>query len=124
MTAHVAALEFLLHNGYCGINNRAREDDIVNHLNSLGMQFNRESFQQQVLTELKDAVTLATLVYPGPYGGGFIPCDESELHQVTTQVFDRVVSELTHLEGAATGSNDEPIIRIFKRIAEAFRDWL
>lgn len=124
MTAHSATLNFLLQNGHCGYNNATTEDDIVNHLNGLGMNFDRESFQQQVLTGLKDAGTLATKVYPGPHGGVFIPCNDAELHQVTEQVFDRVTSELTHLRGSATGSGDERIIRIFERIAEAFKDLL
>jgi len=96
----VETLRFLL-NGHCGIRNKVRIDQVVDHLVARGIPTTREAFQQGALGELKRRGIVATLVYPGASGGLFIPCDDSEIRQVSEQVFDRVIGELTNLRGMA-----------------------
>ncbi len=84
-------------NGACGINNRVPIEDILTYLRSLNFNVTREEFQQGTLIQLKQKGIVATLIYPGPQGGVFIPCSENEIIQVANQVIDRVISELEHL---------------------------
>lgn len=39
------------------------------------------------------------MVYPGPQGGVFIPCDENEIRVVANQVLSRIDSEVENLAG-------------------------
>ena len=114
-------VRFLLQNGHCGINNRTGIDAILSHLRSQGINLNRGEFQNTVLTELKRAGIVATLVYPGPQGGVFIPCDASEIRKVATQVLDRVVQELRNLEGTATQTQIEHIVSILRELVELLK---
>lgn len=116
----VATLQFLLSRGHCGIHRTARIGEILVYLDSSGLHYDREEFQQQVLTDLKRQGLVASLVYPGRRGGIFIPCDNQEVHEVTVQVSRRVLSELRNAEGSAMGSPDETGIRDLRRRAEAF----
>jgi hypothetical protein len=116
----VATLNFLLGNGYCGKNHRTSIDAIIT---ALHLPLDREQFQQQILNELKTEGALATYVYPPGGGGGvFIPCNAGEIHEVTSQMFDRILSELRNLEGSTTGSDDHAKVEIFRKIAEAFKE--
>ena len=117
----IETIRFLLQNGHCGINNRIGIDTILTHLSSQGINLNREEFQNIVLTELKRAGIVATLVYPGPQGGVFIPCDASEIRKVATQVLDRVVQELRNLEGTATQTQIEHIVSILRELVELLK---
>jgi|GEM_PF-1362079 len=108
---HIAVVRFLL-NGHCGINNRTSIRNILNHLNNPNL--NRESFQQRILVELKRAGVVATLVYPGPRGGVFIPCNENEVKQVVRQVLDRVNQEIQNLLGILLGTQMETLIGDFQ----------
>ena len=121
---HVITLSFLLKNGNCGIKNRVTIEDILHHLGQEGFTLNREEFQNQVLTQLKREGTLATLVYPGRQGGVFIPYGDDDLQHVTAQIMERLVQELTNLEGSAASSKNEPAIRLLRKIVEVFKDSL
>lgn len=110
--AHVATIEFLLQNGHCGINNRIGIGAILQYLHQRSFAYSREGFQNNVLTELKRLGIVATLVYPGPQGGVFIPCDQTEIREVSRQLLSRVVQELTNLEGTANNT------RIYRRIQQ------
>jgi DNA-binding IscR family transcriptional regulator len=81
----------------------------------------REEFQTQVLTELKRLGIVATLVYPGPQGGVFIPCDQDEVRQVAEQVIDRVIQELTNLEGITNQTQVHDIITQLREVSELAR---
>jgi len=118
----IETIRFLLQNGHCGINNRTGIDAILSHLRGQGINLNREEFQNTVLTELKRAGIVATLVYPGPRGGVFIPCDASEIREVATQVLDRVVQELRNLEGTATQTQIEHIVSILRELIELLKE--
>ncbi len=117
----IETVRFLLQNGHCGIRNRTSIENILNHLRSRGINLNREEFQNTVLTELKRTGIVATLVYPGPQGGVFIPCDASEIRKVATQVLDRIVQELRNLEGTATQTQIEHIVSILKELVELLK---
>jgi len=109
----VAALEFLLARGHCGIQNRTMIADVQEHLAQNGHRITREQFQHQVLTVLKREGALATLVHPGPQGGLFIPCNEGEMRQVASQVVQRVARELHNLEAACRNTAfHEPIVEL------------
>jgi hypothetical protein len=92
-------VNFLLQNNHCGINNRIAMNNILQYLNSQGINISREEFQQTILGELKRNGVVATLVYPGPQGGVFIPCNEDEIKVVAEQILSRVDSEVRNLEG-------------------------
>ncbi|ACV24715.1 hypothetical protein [Methanocaldococcus fervens] len=72
-------------------------------MNGIYYNKSREDFQHEVLIPLKKEGIITTLVYPGPQGGIFIPCDENEIKEVARQVFERIEAELENLEGSATG---------------------
>ena len=92
-------VNFLLQNNCCGIDNRVSIGEILQHLNSNGINISREEFQQTILGELKREGIVATLVYPGPQGGVFIPCSEDEIKEVAGQVLSRIESEVKNLSG-------------------------
>lgn len=92
-------VNFLLQNNHCGINNRVAINDILQYLSSQGIKISREEFQQTILGKLKRKGIVATLVYPGPKGGVFIPCNEDEIKKVVNQILSRVDSEVINLEG-------------------------
>lgn len=115
--AHVATVEFLLQNGCCGVNYRIGIAAILNHLSTLGMPHTREGFQNSVLTDLKRVGIVVTLVYPGPQGGVLIPCTESEVRQVASQLITRVVQEVSNLQGATRYTSFNNIICALRRAA-------
>ena len=117
----IETIRFLLQNGHCGINNRTSIENILNHLSNQAINLNREVFQNTVLTELKRAGIVATLVYPGPQGGVFIPCDASEIKEVATQVLDRIIQELRNLEGTATQTQIEHIVSVLRELVELLK---
>ncbi|TET39866.1 MAG: hypothetical protein E3J65_02860 [Dehalococcoidia bacterium] len=86
---------------------------ILQYLNSIGITLSREGFQQTVLDELKRNGIVATLVYPGPLGGVFIPCNEDEVKTVVNQILDRVNSEIENLEGVAEQTSFQISFRTF-----------
>jgi len=92
-------VNFLLQNNYCGIDNRVAMNDILRYLSSQGINISREEFQQTILGKLKRDGVVATLVYPGPQGGVFIPCNEDEIKKVANQILSRVDSEVKNLLG-------------------------
>lgn len=113
--AHIETLQLLLRN-HRGINNTISENEIVEHLRDRGIQIdnreiNRENFQQRVLVELKREGIVGTLIYPGPRGGVFIPCNEEEVRQVARQVLTRIRQEVTNLSGLVRETNLEQEIR-------------
>ncbi|HIP90148.1 MAG TPA: hypothetical protein EYH22_01195 [Candidatus Nanopusillus sp.] len=125
----VETVKFLLQNGHCGINNRTSIDNILKHLknkNILTQNKNNKSiraeFQNKVLTELKRKGIVATLIYPGPQGGVFIPCNEDEIRKVAMHVLDRNIQELRNLEGTATQTEIESTISILRKIVELFKE--
>lgn len=119
--AHVTAVEFLLQNGHCGINNRTSIYSILQHLRQQNIYMSREEFQNQVLVELKREGVVATLVYPGPQGGVFIPCDQNDVRIVATQSIGRVVQELTNLEGIARQTQLRDMITSLRNRSESVR---
>lgn len=119
--ARVITVEFLLQNGYCGINNRTGIDSILQHLGQQNIYMSREEFQNQVLVELKRAGVVATLVYPGPQGGVFIPCDQNDVRIVANQLIGRVVQELTNLEGIIRQTRLRNMITSLRRRGELVR---
>lgn len=119
--AHVVTIEFLLQNGHCGIDHRTTIESILQYLNQQNIWMSREEFQNQVLTDLKRQGIVATLVYPGPQGGVFIPCDENEVVQVAGQVIDRVTQELTNLEGITNQTRIHDTITLLREIGEVVR---
>lgn len=119
--SHVVTIEFLLQNGHCGINCRTTIESILQYLNQQNIRISREDFQNQVLTDLKRQGIVATLVYPGPQGGVFIPCDENEVVQVAGQVIDRVTQELTNLEGITNQTRVHDTITMLREMSEVVR---
>ncbi len=117
-SAQIETVRFLLLNGHCGMSNRTSIEKVLGHLRNQGINLTREEFQNTVLTELKRVGIVAVLVYPGPQGGVFIPCDVSEIRDVATQVLDRIVQELRNLEGTATQTQIEQIITILRQLVE------
>lgn len=93
-------IDFLVRN-HCGINNRTDIESILNYLRSCRIVLSREAFQQTVLGELKRQGIVATLVYPGPQGGVFIPCTEDEVRTAANQILNRINSEVENFEGVA-----------------------
>jgi hypothetical protein len=120
-TARVATVEFLLQNGYCGINNRTGINDITRHLATQGFFYNRSAFQNNVLTELKRLGIVVTLVYPGGRGGVFIPSRRAEIIEVARQLVGRVVQELTNIEEATRNTPVHRHITQLRRAAEQTR---
>ena len=119
--AHVITVEFLLQNGHCGINNRTSIYSILQHLRQQNIYMSREEFQNQILVELKREGVVATLVYPGPQGGVFIPCDQNDVRIVATQLIGRVVQELTNLEGIVRQAQLRNMITSLRNRSESVR---
>jgi hypothetical protein len=117
----IETVRFLLLNGYCGINNRTGIQNILDHLENQGISLSRESFQNQVLTELKRKGIVATLVYPSRQGGVFIPCNENEIRIVAEQVFKRIIQELTNLEGTVAPTSILQLITSAKQEMERLK---
>jgi len=120
----VETVKFLLEHGHCGINNRTRIKDILNYLESRGFKLSREQFQNRILTELKRKGIVASLVYPGPQGGIFIPCNESEIQEVAKQVFDRVWQELRNLEGIVEGTHIKVLVSGLRNVIEFLKGYI
>jgi Zn-dependent oligopeptidase len=87
--------------------------------NRLGMQ--RELFQETVLTPLKREGIVATLVYPGPQGGVFIPCEDQDIHVAARQLLKRVTQELHNLEQLVVGQTYETTVHALKQAADTLR---
>ncbi len=119
-SAHLSTVKFLLQNqnGHCGINNRTGIATILQHLSQQGFSLSREGFQNTVLTDLKRFGIVATLVYPGPKGGVFIPCNENETRDASRQLVNRVVQELTNLEGTVNHTRLQADITQLRQAAE------
>ncbi len=117
-------VNFLIQNNHCGISNRVSIETILQYLGSNGINLNREEFQQTILGELKREGIVATLVYPGPQGGVFIPCDENEVREVANQVFDRVESEIRNLNGISQQTSFSRLISLFRHIISNAITWL
>jgi hypothetical protein len=96
-------VRFLVERG-CGINRRVRENDIVEHLSLHGFNLTIPEFQETVLDELKRSGIVATLVYPGPPGGVFIPSCEEDIERAVRQVMHRVVAEVHNCRGLVNGT--------------------
>ena len=119
---HIHTIEFLLQNGHCGINYRIPEGTILQYLNQQNIHMSLPEFQNQVLTELKREGIVATLVYPGPQGGVFIPCDETEVRDAARQVVDRVIQELTNLGGITNRTQVDNLITSLRERAREIRE--
>jgi len=119
--ARATTIEFLLQNGHCGIDYRTTIEAILQSLSQRDIQMSREEFQNQVLTELKRKSIVATLVYPGPQGGVFIPCNKDEVRQVAGQVIERVIQELTNLEGITYQTEFHDMITSVREAVESVR---
>lgn len=117
-------INFLIQNNHCGINNRVPIESILQHLSSNGINLNREAFQQTILGELKRDGIVATLVYPGPQGGVFIPCTENEVKEVANQIFDRVDSEIGNLAGISQQASFSKLVFLFQQIISNAITWL
>lgn len=114
-------IDFLIRNNHCGIDSRVDIESILQYLNSTGINLTREEFQQTVLGELKRDGIVATLVYPGPQGGVFIPCNEDEVKIVANQILDRVSSEVGNLEGVAQQTSFENLLSLLRHIISWIR---
>ena len=124
----VETVKFLLQNGHCGIDNTVSIDNIIEHLknkNILTQNKNNKSirgeFQNKVLTELKRKGIVATLIYSGPQGGVFIPCNKNEIRKVAMDVLDRNIQQLKNLEGTATQTEIESTISVLRKLVELFK---
>lgn len=109
-------VDFLLQNNYCGVDNRVPIEDILQHLSSNGINISREEFQQTILGELKREGIVATLVYPGPQGGVFIPCTEDDVRKVANQILDRVDSEIENLAGISRQTSFSNLVSLLAQI--------
>ena len=109
-------VNFLLQNNYCGVDNRVAIEDILQHLNSNGINISREEFQQTILGDLKREGIVATLVYPGPQGGVFIPCTEDDVRKVANQILDRVGSEIKNLAGISRQTSFSNLVSLLAQI--------
>jgi hypothetical protein len=107
-------VNYLLQNG-CGIRNRVAIEAILQHLSDNGIHMSREEFQQTILGNLKREGIVATLVYPGPQGGVFIPCTEDEVRQAADQILDRINSEIENLAGI---SSQTPFHNLFSLLGQ------
>jgi len=116
--AKLHTLEFLLNNNYCGLSNRTSIGSILNYLNSQGINMSRESFQNNVLTDLKRAGALVSLVYPGHEGGIFIPCDIDEVKVAVGQMLDRIEQELMNISGALNNQGASSIYDMVNSIVQ------
>lgn len=114
------ALDFLITHAL-GYDNRIRLDDLVEHVNNQGFNLGREEFQQNVLIQLKQAGTIATLVYPGRNGGVFIPRSQHDLEHAVSQVFDRVEAELENIAGSSQGATFHQTIIDIRRHVHSHR---
>ncbi len=108
-------VKFLLDNNHCGGGNTVKMNDIISHLNSNNSKtIDREKFQKEILGELKKRGLVATLVYPGPKGGVFIPCTVDEIKTVTKQVLMRIDSEVENLDGILKNSQYNNLLSSLK----------
>ncbi len=114
----VETVRFLLRHGFCGIAHRVGINDIRSHLSGMGYNYDRSGFQQEILTELKREGIVATLIYPGPRGGVFIPCSQEEVRSACQQGFQRVIQLLSNLEGSAVGTALSEVISSARREME------
>lgn len=109
-------VNFLVQRNYCCIDNRVSIEEILQYLNTNGIDIGREAFQQTILGELKRDGIVATLVYPGPQGGVFIPSSEDEVREVTSQVLERIDSETRNLSGITTNTSFSNLISLLSQI--------
>ena len=114
-------IDFLIRNNRCGIDNRTNIESILDYLSSQGINLSREEFQQTILGELKRQGIVATLVYPGPQGGVFIPCNEDEVKRAANQILDRVYSEVENIEGLARQTSFGNLFSLLRQIVNWIR---
>lgn len=115
-------VNFLIQNHHCGIARTVSIEKILNYLSENGIDISREKFQQTTLGELKREGIVATLVYPGPSGGVFIPCKEEELSKVANQVLKRVDSEIENLAGMLQHTSFQNVINDLAQEISRLRD--
>jgi len=111
-------VNYLVTNHNFGINNRTSIEVILGYLASVGIELSREAFQQRVLGELKRQEIVATLIYPGPRGGVFIPINEIEIIEVIRQGFSRIHSEAVNLEGVTQSTRFGRLFELLRTIVE------
>ena len=121
-SAQIETIRFLLQNGYCGINNRTVIEAILNHLENNGSNLTHEEFRNSILTELKRLGTVATLVYPGPQSGVFIPCSEDAIKEVAKQVLRGVNSEVTNWIGISKGTSFSKKLRALNQVISYLKE--
>jgi len=115
-------VNFLVENDHCGIDYRIDIERILNYLQDNQILLDRERFQQEVLGELKRQGIVATLVYPGPQGGVFIPCTEDEVRTVANQILDRVNSEIRNLRGITQETHRGCLFLLLEEIVNRIKD--
>lgn len=119
-------VNYLISNNHCDINNRIDINSILRHLHEKGIDLDRERFQQSILSELKREGILATLVYPGPNGGVFIPSNENEVKKVANQILRRIVSEIDNVCGVLKDTQYErsfsDLLKNLKRVKNELGD--
>ena len=109
---------YLYINNKCGRENGVYLNDILDYVNNNGYNYNRESFQHEILIPLKRQNILVSLPYPGNSGGIFIPCNIVEIEQAYKQVLNRVLSELNNINYIV---NSLPSIANLNNIIELIR---
>ncbi len=112
------AVYYLYTYNKCGRENGVYLNDILDYVNNNGYNYNRESFQHEILIPLKRQNILVSLPYPGNSGGIFIPCSIDEIEQAYKQVLNRVLSELNNISYIA---NSLPSIANLNNIIELIR---
>jgi hypothetical protein len=103
-------VNFLVQNDHCGIDRRVNIESILDYLRENGINLNREDFQQTILGRLKREGIVATLVYPGPQGGVFIPCNEEDIGRAVDQGLNRIRSEIQNLIGISQNTQYEDLL--------------
>ena len=102
LRAHVATVDYLLA-GHIGNSAKVTLTDLIQHVNShIRASYNRESFQQQVLSDLKQEGILTTFIYGG--GGVFIPSCDDDVNQSLGYVVQRVTRELENIRAVVDAS--------------------
>ena len=93
LTVHRAVVRCLLDRGHIGSEHCIR----IDQLQQLIPHDDREVLQQTVLDDLKRRGIVATLARRG--GGVFIPNSMADVEEAVTGVINRVISELTNIQG-------------------------
>jgi hypothetical protein len=80
----------------------------------------REMFQYEILIPLKQHNIIATLIYPGPQGGVFIPKDEDEIIVVLSQIKTRFIEQTSNIIPLCSGTRFESDIN---ELLTYIQDW-